>query len=158
MPPTFAYAMCLMLYIIGMGIGLAVCLVLLPFPSMRRTALRLAAAIIASLPGVLLFQFVVAIPLGILLGAVLGFYALVHPPDSLQWVIGIPTILIMFLSIAAASLLGCYTGGHVAWRLAGSTPFRVAIVEEPVFRFISRLLRRKRPNQTMQRTAPRSDA
>ncbi len=149
MPPTFSYAMCLMLYLIAMGIGLAACLVLLKFPSMRRTALRLAAEIIASLPGVLLFQLVVAIPLGILLGAVLGFYAPVHPPDSVQWLIGISTILIMFVTILAATLLGCYTGGHVAWRLAGSVPFRVAIAGEPVFRFVSRLLRRERPNQAL---------
>jgi len=144
MPPTFAYAMCLMLYIVGMGVGLLVCAVLMLFPSVRRTALRLAAAIVASLPGVLLFQFVVAIPLGILLGAVLGFYALVHPPDSVRWFIGIPTILIMFLTVLAASVLGCYTGGHIAWRLAGSTPFRAVIAEEPVFRFMSRVLRRRK--------------
>jgi hypothetical protein len=143
MPPAFAYAMCLMLYIMGMGVGLAVCLALLLFPSMRRTAIRLAAAIVASLPGVLFFQLVVAIPLGILLALVFGFDALFHTPDSVQWVIGIP-IIIMFLKLLAASLLGCYTGGHIAWRLTGFSPFRIVIAEEPVFRFISRWIRRRK--------------
>ena len=157
MPPTFAYAMCLALYLMTMGVGLVICLVLLLIPSMRHTALKLGAAIIASLPGVLLFQFIVAIPLGILLGLVLGFYALVHPSDMVQWIVGIPTLIILFITILAASLAGCYTGGHIAWRLADFTPFRVVIAEEPVIRFASRLFRRQRPNQTLPPIAGRSD-
>jgi hypothetical protein len=127
------------------------------FPSTRRFAIRFAAAVIGSLPGVLLFQFVVAIPLGVLLAVVLGSYSLFHASDTAQWIVGIPTIIIMFVSVLAASLLGCYTGGHIGWRLATSVPWRVVLAEEPVFRFASGLLRRKRPNQALQPTAGRSD-
>jgi len=157
MPPTFAYAMCLMLYLAGMVVALVFCAVLLLFPSTRRFALRFAAAVVGSLPGVLLFQFVIAIPLGVLLAVVLWSYSLFHSPDTARWFIGIPTILIMFVSVSAASLLGCYTGGHIGWRLAASTPLRVVLADEPVSRFASKLFRRKRPNQAMQRTALRSD-
>ena len=150
MPPTFAYAMCLMLYLAGMVIALVLCAVLLLFPSTRRFAIRFAAAVVGSLPGVLLFQFVVAIPLGVLLAVVLESYTLFHASDTAQWIIGIPTIIIMFVSVLGASLLGCYTGGHIGWRLATPAPWRVVIAEEPVFRFASTLLRRKRPNQSLQ--------
>ena len=146
MPPTFAYAMCLMLYLVGMVAALCVCAVLLLFPSTRQFALRFAAAVVGSLPGILLFQFVVAIPLGVLLALVLGSYSLFHLSDTMHWIIGIPTIIIMFLGVLGASLLGCYTGGHIAWRLAAFTSWRVIVAEEPVFRFFSRVWQRKRPN------------
>jgi hypothetical protein len=148
--------MCLALYLAGMVVALVLCGVLLLFPSTRRFAIRFAAAVVGSLPGVLLFQFVVAIPLGVLLAVVLGSYSLFHASDTAQWIVGIPTIIIMFVSILAASLLGCYTGGHIAWRLAAFTPWRVVVAEEPVFRFMSTLFRRRRPNHAMERTADRS--
>jgi hypothetical protein len=133
-----------MLYLVGMVIALVLCAVLLLFPSTRRFALRFAAAVIGSLPGVLLFQFIVAIPLAVLLGMVLASYALFHPSDTVQWIIGLPTILVMLVSLLAASLLGCYTGGHIGWRLAALTPLRVAIAEEPIFRFVSGFMHRRK--------------
>jgi hypothetical protein len=144
MPPTFVYAMCLMAYLAAMTIALVLCALLFLVPSKRRVALRLCLAVIASLPGILLFQFFVGIVLGVLLAAVLGFYAAFHPPEWVQWVIGIPTILIMFLSLTAASLLGCYTGGRIGWLIGGGTPPRVAISEQPIFRLILSWLGKRR--------------
>ena len=136
MPPTFAYVMCLMAYLALMVVGLAVCVLLFLVPSKRRFALRLCLAILGSLPGILVFQFVVGIPLGILLAIVLGFYAAFHPPDWVQWTVGIPTILIMFVSLAAASLLGCYTGSQIGWQTGAGVSLRAAIAEQRVIRHV----------------------
>ena len=130
MPPTFAYVMCLTAYLAVMAAALVVSALLFLVPSKRRLALRLCSAIFASLPGILAFQFVVGVPLAVLLAAVLGFYAVFHPSESVQWAVGIPTILIMFVSLVAASVSGCYTGGRIGWQIAGGTPFRAAVAEQ----------------------------
>lgn len=144
MPPTIAYAMCLMLYLVGMVAALFVCIVLVLFPSTRQFALRFAAAVVGSLPGILLFQFVVAIPLGVLLSAVSGLEVFLHLSDTVRWIVSVPMVIIMFVSVLAASLLGCYTGGHIGWRLAALTPWRIVIAEEPVFLFLCRVLHRRK--------------
>ncbi|MFZ0826010.1 MAG: hypothetical protein WAO02_01175 [Verrucomicrobiia bacterium] len=136
MPPTFAYVMCLMAYLALMVVGLAVCVLLCLMPSKRRLALRLCLAILGSLPGILAFQFIVGVPLGILLAIVLGFYSAFHPPDWVQGVVGIPTILIMFVTLAAASLLGCYTGGRIGWQTGAGVSLRLAITEQRVIRYV----------------------
>jgi hypothetical protein len=143
MPPTFAYVMCLMAYLALMAVGLAVCVVLLLVPSKRRLALRLCLAILGSLPGILAFQFFVGIPLGVLLAIVLGFYSAFHPPDWVQWVVGIPTILIIFVSLATASLLGCYTGGRIGWQTGGGVSLRSAITEQRIIRYVLSLFRKR---------------
>jgi hypothetical protein len=136
MPPTFAYVMCLMAYLALMAVGLAVCVVLFLVPSKRRLSLRLGLAILVSLPGILVFQFIVGIPLGVLLVIVLGFYSAFHPPDWVQWVVGISTIIIMFVSLAAASLLGCYTGGQIGWQTGAGVSLRSAIAEQKIIRHV----------------------
>ena len=143
MPPTFVYAMCFAAYLFAMMIALVVCALLFLVPSQRRLASQMCLAILGSLPGVLVFQFFVAIPLSVLLAAVLGFDAAVHPPESVQWLIGIPTIIIMFVSVTAASLAGCYTGGRIGWQLGAGTPLRSAVSGQKLFRWISSLRNRK---------------
>jgi hypothetical protein len=144
MPPTFFYAMCLAAYLAAMAVGLVLSAVLFLVPSTRRLALRLCLAIIGSLPGILLFQFVIGVPLAVLLGIVLAFDAVFNPPDVVQWFVGLPTILVMFVSVTAASFAGCYTGGSVGWEIGGGTPLRVALSQQKVPRWIlSRVRRRK---------------
>jgi hypothetical protein len=144
-----------MLYVAGMVVALFVCSVLLLFPSSRRFALRFAAAVIGSLPGVLLFQFIVGIPLAVFYAVVLGSCGLFHPPDTALSNIVLSAVAVVFVSVLVASLFGCYTGGHIAWRLAESTPWRTVVAEEPAFRFAWKLFRRARPNHAMERTADR---
>ena len=136
MPPTFAYILCLMAYVALMAAGLAVCGFLFLVPSQRRLALRLCLAILGSLPGILAFQFLVGIPLGLLLALVLGFDSTFHPSDWVQLIVGIPTLLIMFVSLAAASLLGCYTGGRIGWQIGAGRSVRAATAEQQVIRFV----------------------
>lgn len=136
MPPTFAYVICLMAYLALMVVGLAVCVLLFLVPSKRSLALRLCLTIIFSLPGMLVFQFIVGIPLGVMLALVLEFYSSSHPPDWVEWVIGIPTILIVFVSMAAASLLGCYTGGRIGWQTGAGVSLKSAIAEQRIIRHV----------------------
>lgn len=142
MPPYFAYIECLIAYLALMAAALAACALLFLMPSKRRLAVRLCLAVLASLPGVLAFQFVAGIPLLLLLAAVWGLYAVFHSPDWAQWAVGLPTIAIMFILLAGASLLGCYTGGRIGWQIGGGTPFRTAIVEQKIVRFVFSFFRR----------------
>ena len=127
--------MFLMAYLALMAAGLAVCVLLLAVPSKRRLALRFGVAILGSLPGILAFQVVVAIPLGILLAIVWGFHSAFHPPGWFGWLVDLPTILILLVSVAAASLLGCYTGGCIGWQIGAGMSIRKAIAEQKVIRF-----------------------
>src|SRR5271169_5656871 len=101
--------MCLTCYVVVMIVAFVMCAPLLLIPSKRRLGLQLCLAILASLPGVLAFQFVMAIPLGILLLCATGMHMAFSPPgppDWVQWAIGIPIILVMFVSMAGGSLWG----------------------------------------------------
>jgi uncharacterized membrane protein YedE/YeeE len=99
-------------------------------------------AILGSLPGILAFQIAVGIPLSLLLAAVLGFYAVFHLSESVQWAIGIPAILVAFVSLLAASVGGCYTGARIGWLIAGGTPCRAAIAEQKIIRYSSSWFRK----------------
>ncbi len=99
MPPTFFYALCLAAYLVAMVCGLLACALLLFVPSQRRTALKVCLAIIASLPGILLFQFVVGIPIGLLLATILACYEIFQPSDPIRGLVGIPTILVIFVFV-----------------------------------------------------------
>ena len=144
MPATYLYATCLMAYLALMAVGLVLSAFLFLVPSKRRLALRLCLGILASLPAMLVFQIAAGIVLGALLAAVLEFYALFHPPESVQWSVDIPTILIMFVSFAAASFGGCYTGAQIGWQTGGGAPFRVAFSEQKAVRFVSLWFRKGR--------------
>jgi hypothetical protein len=144
MPPTFGYVMCLLAYFLLMAAGLAVAGVLFLVPSRRRLALRLGFAVLMSLPGMLACQFVVGIGLVVLLVATLGYYAAAHPPESVQWAIGIPTILIMVGSLASASILGCYAGARIGWLVGGGPPFKANVVEKKLVEAVSSWFRRFR--------------
>lgn len=87
MPPTFAYIICLIGYVGLMLAALIVCAPLFLIPSKGRLAIRLYLSILFSLPGIFVCQIVAAIPAGLLLGAVLAFYSIAHPPDWVQWTV-----------------------------------------------------------------------
>jgi hypothetical protein len=133
-----------MAYLVVMAAVLVASALLVLLPSKRRLALRLCLATFLSLPGVLAFQLVVGILLGILLAAVLGFEAVFHPPEWVRYVVGIPTILVMFVSLATASLVGCYTGARIGWQIGGGTPVRIAISEQEAVRYVLLWFRKDR--------------
>jgi hypothetical protein len=135
--------MCLMMYLAVMAATLLASALLFLVPSRRRLAVRLCSATLASLPGILAFQFVVGIPLGVLLAAVTAIEA-AFPSDSVRWAVGLPTIVIMFILLVAASVSGCYTGGRIGWQIAGGTPFRAAIAEQRIVRYVLSRFRKDR--------------
>lgn len=129
-------------YLALMLLSFGVCGVLLLIPSTRYLATRLGLATLGSLPGLLFFQIAVGIPLAILLLAVLGFYAAFHPAEWVRWMIGIPTIVVMFASFAAASFMGAYTGGGIGWLVAAGTPVSEAVSEQKIVRYVIARFRR----------------
>jgi hypothetical protein len=139
---AIAYLMCLMAYLGLMAAVLAVAGWLLCFvPSKRRLALSLGGAALLSLPGMLAFQFVCGIGLGILLALSFAFYAVAQPPDSVQWAIGIPLIVIMLASLAGASTLGCYAGARIGWLVGGGAPFTANRMERKLVQALQELRR-----------------
>ena len=57
-------------------------------------------------------------------------------PEWVQWVVGILSILVMFVSLATASLLGCYTGARIGWQIGAGVSLRAAITERRIIRFV----------------------
>jgi hypothetical protein len=135
--------MCLIGYVVLMIVALALCVPLLLIPSRRRLGFQLCFAILTSLPGVIIFQFAVGLILALPLLAILGFYAAFKPTDWVQWLVGVPTIFVIFVSLAAGSLWGCYTGARVGWKIAGGTPLKTAVKEQKVARLVSLWFGRK---------------
>jgi hypothetical protein len=142
MPPTFAYSMCLIAYLALMASGMTLCVPLLWMPSKRHLFRPLALAILGSLPGVLVGQFLVGIPLGVLVGAVLGFYAIVDPPEWVQWSVGLPTLFLVFATVVGASLVGGYSGGRMGWEIGRGTVFTEALCRRKIVRLFLLYFRR----------------
>jgi hypothetical protein len=115
-----------------------------PRASQRRIGVRLCLAIIASLPGILLFQFIAGIPIGLLLATVLASYEVFGSSDTIRWIIGLPTILLIFVAFTAASVAGCYTGASVGWLVGGGTPVRMALSQQKIPRWIFTRLRSRK--------------
>jgi len=125
-----------------MIVALVLCAPLILIPSKRRLGSQLCLAILASLPGVVIFQFAVGLVLGVLLLTTLGFYRAFSSPDWIQWIVGIPTILVILTSLAAASIWGCYTGARIGWQTAGGMPLRTAVKEQKIARLASSWFRK----------------
>ena len=126
MPPTFVYFMCLTADFSADGGWACGLRSARPRAVKRRLGVRLCLAILGSLPGILVCQFAVGIVLGVLLAVLSATYSASSPPDWVRWVIGIPLVLIMFISILAASLIGCYTGARIGWKAGGQMSINAA--------------------------------
>ncbi len=64
-----------------------------------------------------------------MLGLVQLVYFAFDYADSVRWAIGIPVIVLMFFSLAAASIYGSYAGAKVAWEVTGGKPLKMALAE-----------------------------
>jgi hypothetical protein len=119
MPPWFPYLMALSAYIAAAGVVWAFCVLLALLAPTRRLARRLAMSMLASFPGVFLFQ-VLASPLCVaLLFLVAAVFWLLGPDSSLAERLIMPAIFSSMILFAAASLCGFYAGWSVAWRVSG---------------------------------------
>ncbi len=119
MPPWFPYMMALSAYIAAAAVVWSICVLLALLPPTRRLARRLAMSMLASFPGVFLFQ-VVAFPLCLaLVLLVAAVYWLLGPDSLVADRLMVPALLSSMILFAAASLCGFYAGWSVAWRVSG---------------------------------------
>ena len=141
MPPTFAYILALMVYIVGACVVWSVAIVLAFSPRTRALAKKIAAGMAGSFPGVFLFQLISAPLLGLILLAIFGISHLFRPPDVI-----IIVLALFIISIpAVASLLGFYTGWRVAWELAAGRSAREFLRTDRILAPVVSFLRRRLP-------------
>ena len=141
MPPTFAYILALMVYIVGACVVWSVAIVLAFSPRTRALAKKIAAGMAGSFPGVFLFQLISAPLLGMILLAIFGISHLFRPPDVI-----IIVLALFIISIpAVASLLGFYTGWRVAWELAAGRSAREFLRTDRMLAPVVGFLRRRSP-------------
>ena len=150
MPPHIVYAVMLMLYV---GVACAVWLfaaLLAISPSMRALARRIASGMLASFPGVIMYQ-VFGFPLALLYLAIsLLVMAFVQPGDKVTTVVAaVGTLGIA----AAASLAGFWSGWRAGWKLAAGSSVREVVPTDwligPVAVWVSQALRW--PNPPLER-------
>jgi hypothetical protein len=141
-----AYGMCLMVYLALIAVSIVCWAPLFLVPSKRRLALQWSLAIVASLPGILAFQFVTGLLIVVLSLVVRTFCAVFHPhpPDWVQPVVSIPVVLIILILFTVASFWGCYTGGRIGWEIGGGKPFKTAISEQKIVRLALSWFRKDR--------------
>jgi hypothetical protein len=136
MPPTFAYAMALLAYLALACVVWALAIVLAVPRETRPIAVRLAAGMAGSFPGVVLFQLLsVLIVAPILLAA--GLITRVTARGG--WIdAAMVGLAVMALAIfALASLAGFYVGWRAGWEIAAGRSARVLLVFRAVSRWMS---------------------
>jgi hypothetical protein len=140
MPPTFAYVLALVAYLLFACVVWSVAIVLALFQRTRAFAKKMAAAMAGSFPGVFIFQIMSAPLVALTLLMLVGVSHLFHPPEVLIvilafFILSIPTV---------ASLLGFYAGWRVAWELATGRSARASLEADrllgPIFRCLRRCL------------------
>jgi hypothetical protein len=132
MPPWVPYLMALSVYLAAAGAVWIFCILLGLLPPTRRLARRLAMSMLASFPGVFLFQ-VLAFPFCLaLLLLVAAVFRLLGPDSSVADRLVVPAILSSMILFAAASLCGFYAGWSVAWRVSGGADLGSTLRTHPL--------------------------
>ena len=152
MPPTFLYmlyVMGLVVWVVAAGGVLMLAAILAMFARARPTALRLAAATIATFPGVLAYQFVAApAALILLVGGLFVVYLIapVNPThtttDPVVIAVSIASILLPLGIGAVASIMGLWRGWRTGWALASGRDLVTATEGDPLVRIVTRIRRR----------------
>jgi hypothetical protein len=110
----------------------AICVLLALLPPTRRLARRLAMSMLASFPGVFLFQ-ILAFPLCLaLLLLAAAVFRLLGPDSSVADSLIMPALFLIMILFAAASLGGFYAGWSVAWRVSGGADLGSALRTHPL--------------------------
>jgi hypothetical protein len=132
MPPWFPYLMALSAYIAAAAAVWVICILLAILPPTRRLARRLAMSMLASFPGVFLFQLL-AFPfcLALLLLAA-AVSRLLGPESTLAGRLVVPAFFAIMALFAAASLCGFYAGWTVAWRVGGGADLGSTLRTHPL--------------------------
>ena len=137
MPPTFLYAMALVLWVMFACFVWLVAALMALAPRTRPLAWPTALAMAATFPGVFLFQAVAAplIALIVLPFVLWDFEGTTTNPFVVA--IGIAAVLPIFVIMAAMSLLGFTEGWRVGWRVAEGQSLRDAVRSGPTAKRIA---------------------
>lgn len=141
MPPTFAYAMALIAYVALAGVVWTVAILLAIPRGTRPVALRVAAGMAGSFPGVLLFQALSAPIVALILlssGLVMSATSRGDWIDAVLIGLGVVALAIF----AFASLVGFYVGWRAGWEVAAGRSVRVFLLSDSVLGVAFRLLAR----------------
>lgn len=95
----------------------------------RPMALKIAAGMAGSFPGVFLFQ-ILAAPFILLILLSLNALAPFNIPDGAKSLIAIVTVLLIFSIAAIFSLYGFYVGWRFAWELAAGRSPRLLLTSD----------------------------
>jgi hypothetical protein len=132
MPPWLPYMMALSAYVAAAGVVWAFCVLLALLAPTRRLARRLAMSMLASFPGVFLFQ-VLAFPLCLaLLLLAVAVFRLLGPDSYVADRLAVPALFSSMILFAAASLCGFYAGWSVAWRVSGGAELGSTLRTHPL--------------------------
>ncbi|HMP81969.1 MAG TPA: hypothetical protein PKA41_04595 [Verrucomicrobiota bacterium] len=96
-------------------------------PATRSTALKLALAAVCSLPGMLALQFCAGFVAGIVILVAFCVNAIFQPSEPVQMLLGVHAVLVTFVTVGVASLVGCYFGGRIGWEIGAGKRFGLAV-------------------------------
>lgn len=150
MPPTFLLFLAIVAWLCVASAVLLAALLMLVTSRTRRFSKPLALAVMGTLPFVLAYDLVAAIPVGIVLLISWAFWNLLEPgPQSLTnnpWVIGVSMCAAFFAlgTLLAASLAGVYDGWRTGWRWGKGQGIRGAISRAPIYLSVSERFQRRR--------------
>lgn len=143
MPPYFVYVLALTLYLM-VACGVWFGAVVLAFPRRTRAfARKMAAGMAGSFPGVFLFQMISAPLVALFLLVFAVIFAVFRPAGDGETACFIGLFFAMVGWVAAASLLGFYTGWRIAWELAAGRSVRAFLTTDQVLGPFVRFLRRR---------------
>ena len=144
MPPTFAYAMALTAYIALACVVWGLSILLAGPRATRPVALRVAAAMAGSFPGVFLFQALSAPIVALILlssGFVMSATARGGWIDAVLIGLGVIALGVF----AVASLAGFYAGWRAGWEIAAGRSARAYLLGHGILGVIFRVLGRWMP-------------
>ncbi|MGI8546618.1 MAG: hypothetical protein ACR2M1_04675 [Gemmatimonadaceae bacterium] len=134
MPPTFLYLLAAFVYSAVAVVVLVASFFLWCVPRTRALGVRMAAAMLGSIPGVLAFQLLAG-PVALGLVLVLSLVAPASPiTNSIPWiVVSVATLILAFGSMLVGSITGFIVGWRAGWQLASGAPPNVVLGSVPVY-------------------------
>lgn len=159
MPPTLLVFLAILGLLGTASAVLFAALLLLVTRTTRRFSKPLALAMVGTLPFVLAYDLVAAVPVGIVLLTSWAFWKAVEPgPQSMTnnpWVIGVSICAALFAlgTLLAASLAGVYDGWRTGWMWGRGQGVRSAISRAPIYLAFSERFQRRRRAGLDRRTS-----
>ncbi len=149
MPPTFLVLLAIFAWLGIAGAVLFAALLLLTMRTTRRFSKPLALAMMGTLPFLLAYNFIAAIPVGAFLLTSWALWKLIEPGSQSStnnpWLIGVSICAAFFAfgTLLVTSLAGLYDGFGTGWRWGQGQEIRSAVSQALVYRWASRKYQRR---------------